>query len=217
VQVSLRWSFFCLKNANTAMHQYFKARPRLLMGLIACAALAACGGGDGQDDSTAQNEGETRANAVATTTGWQWIANENGKFTLSTQRTVRYGANGTYTQKSLAAGTYSCADSLFGRDPARRSTKRCDVYSSSGTTTPTTTTASLAWNASSDVTGYRLYYGTATNTYQQAKGSGVAVGNATSYTVSGLKSGTLYYFAVTAVDSNGNESPYSNEVSKQTP
>jgi len=188
------------------------------MGLIACAVLAACGGGDGQDESLAQNEGDTQATALATTTSsWDLIANENGSFTLSSQRTVRYGISGKWVQKSLAAGTYSCTDSLFGRDPARRSTKRCEAYSSVSTIIPTTATASLAWDASSGVAGYRLYYGTAAHTYQQAKGSGVAVGNATSYTVSDLKSSTLYYFAVTAIDSNGNESPFSSEVSKQTP
>ena len=48
------------------MQNLIEARPGLLMGLIACAALAACGGGDGQDDSAAQNEGDTRANALAT-------------------------------------------------------------------------------------------------------------------------------------------------------
>ena len=201
------------------MHQYFKARPRLLMGLIACAALAACGGGDGQDDSTAQNEGETRANALETTTTstWKWNANEWGKFTLSSQRTVRYGVTGKWVQKTLPAGTYSCTNSFFGKDPAYGTAKHCEVYTSTTTTTPTTATAGLAWNATSGVTGYRLYYGTTSHTYQQAKGSGVAVGNATSYTVSGLKGATLYYFAVTSVDSNGNESPFSNEVSKKTP
>ena len=176
------------------MHQYFKARPRLLMGLIACAALAACGGGDGQDDSTAQNEGETQANALETTTTstWKWIANEWGKFTLSSQRTVRYGVTGKWVQKTLPAGTYSCTNSFFGKDPAYGAAKHCEVYTSTTTTTttPTTATASLVWSAStqSGVIGYRLYYGTAAGNYQQAKGSGIAVGNATSYKLSSLKS-----------------------------
>ncbi|MFO0752337.1 MAG: fibronectin type III domain-containing protein [Thermodesulfovibrionales bacterium] len=41
----------------------------------------------------------------------------------------------------------------------------------------------------------------------------VTVGNVTSYTISGLSGGT-YYFAVTAYDAAGNESSYSNEVSR---
>ena len=177
------------------------------MGLMACAALAVCGGRDSEDESLAQNA----------TGSWGWLADENGSFMLDSQRTVRYGINGKWVQKTLAAGNFSCVDSVFGRDPARRSTKRCEVYSSGGTTTPTPATASLAWDATSGVTGYRLYYGTGPHTYDQALGSGIAVGNATSYTVSGLKGATLYYFAVTSVDSNGNESPFSNEVSKKTP
>ena len=202
------------------MHQYFKARPRLLMGLIACAALAACGGGDGQDDSVAQNEGETQASALATTTGsWTRIAGESQKFSLSSLKTVRYGANGQYVQKTVS-GTGYCTNTFFGRDPMYGIYKTCDVWNaSSGSTTPTTATAATSWVAPTNVAPsyYRIYYGTASRTYQQAKGSGINVGKVLSYNVSGLKSGTLYYFAVTAVDANGNESPYSNEATKQTP
>ena len=41
----------------------------------------------------------------------------------------------------------------------------------------------------------------------------VNVGNSTSCTISALNVGTTYYFAVTAYDSDGNESDFSNEVS----
>ncbi|MES2990224.1 MAG: fibronectin type III domain-containing protein [Pseudomonadota bacterium] len=77
----------------------------------------------------------------------------------------------------------------------------------------------LAWAASTapSVSGYRLYYGTASGSYLQPKGSGIATGNTTTYTVNNLTSKNLYYFAVTAIDANGNESAYSNEASKLIP
>jgi len=78
--------------------------------------------------------------------------------------------------------------------------------------------ATLAWDAVpvTGVSGYRVYYGTAPGTYEQLPGQGIDVGNSTTYTATGLGSGTVYYFAVTAYN-NVTESGYSNEVSKQMP
>ena len=69
----------------------------------------------------------------------------------------------------------------------------------------------LSWNRNSEstVVGYKLHYGNASRTYQTA----LSCGNNTTYTVTGLGAGT-YYFALTASDSAGQESGYSNEVSK---
>lgn len=80
-------------------------------------------------------------------------------------------------------------------------------------------TAVLAWSVSTepDVRGYRVYYGTTSRSYIQARGSGIDTGGATSFTVSGLQSGRTYYFAVTAYDGAGNESGFSSEVSKAIP
>jgi fibronectin type 3 domain-containing protein len=77
----------------------------------------------------------------------------------------------------------------------------------------------LVWGSSSstDTIGYRVYYGTASGSYQQSRGSGIIAGNSTRYAVTGLAGGRTYYFAVTAYDSAGNESAYSAEVSKAIP
>ncbi len=78
--------------------------------------------------------------------------------------------------------------------------------------------ATLSWSAPTtnasgapltDLAGYTLYYGTASGNYTQ----NVGVGSTTSYTVSSLAAGT-YYFAAKAYDTSGNQSAYSNEVSK---
>ncbi|MHB8893999.1 MAG: choice-of-anchor D domain-containing protein [Candidatus Geothermincolia bacterium] len=68
----------------------------------------------------------------------------------------------------------------------------------------------LAWDANTepDVSGYKLYYGTASGTY----GTPINVLNVLTYTVLNLTDGQTYYFAVTAYDTFGNESGYSNEV-----
>lgn len=70
---------------------------------------------------------------------------------------------------------------------------------------------SLAWDPSpsDDVSGYRLHIGSSSRTYS----SHIAVGNQTTYKVTSLTSGT-WFFTVTAFDSAGNESDYSNEVSQ---
>ena len=61
-----------------------------------------------------------------------------------------------------------------------------------------------------------MYYGTASHTYRQALGSGTYT-SATTLTLSSLPSGYTYYFAVTALDAAGMESPYSTEVTKVMP
>jgi len=71
--------------------------------------------------------------------------------------------------------------------------------------------AILTWapNTEPDLAGYNLHYGTVSGTYSVVANAG----NATTYTVTGLGVG-IYYFAVTAYDTSGNESGVSNEVSK---
>ena len=63
----------------------------------------------------------------------------------------------------------------------------------------------------------RLYYGTSSTTLSPPYGSGVNVGNVTSYTVTGLEKGTRYYFNATAVDAQGKESILSNQAFKDIP
>ena len=67
----------------------------------------------------------------------------------------------------------------------------------------------LSWQANQepDISSYNVYYGTQTRNY----GLPIPAGSGTSYTVDNLTEGTTYYFALTAVDTSGNESGYSIE------
>jgi hypothetical protein len=79
--------------------------------------------------------------------------------------------------------------------------------------------ATLSWNKNRerDLAGYKVYYGNSSRTYSQAYGNGDDAGDQTSYTVSNLVEGEIYFFAATAYDFSGNESGYSNEVSYDVP
>ncbi len=77
---------------------------------------------------------------------------------------------------------------------------------------------SLSWDAPTtnedgtpltDLAGYTVYYGIESANYTE----NIDVGNVLTYTVTNLSDGT-YYFAVTAYDTSGNESDYSNEVNE---
>jgi hypothetical protein len=69
-----------------------------------------------------------------TTPQLQQLGKQDGSFTLSKTTVVSYGANNTFNQKTLAAGTYSCTDAFFG-DPIWGVVKGC--YAPADTTQPT--------------------------------------------------------------------------------
>jgi hypothetical protein len=70
----------------------------------------------------------------------------------------------------------------------------------------------LSWqpNAEPDLQEYNVYYGTQSRSY----GPPIPVDKSVTHTLSGLDEGMVYYFAVSAVDNNGNESGFSEEISK---
>jgi len=68
----------------------------------------------------------------------------------------------------------------------------------------------IAWNASSSATGYKVYYGTASGRYN-SPGSPIDVGSVTTNTLTGLSPWQGYFIAVTAYNQYG-ESGYSNEL-----
>jgi ethanolamine utilization microcompartment shell protein EutS len=73
----------------------------------------------------------------------------------------------------------------------------------------------LTWIPSTDanVVGYNVYYGGTSGDYTNK----ISTANTTNTVVSGLTQGVTYYFVVTAYDSSGLESPFSNEASYAIP
>ena len=81
--------------------------------------------------------------------------------------------------------------------------------------TASASTVTLAWDPSADtnVSSYNIYYGGASGSYTNE----ISAGDITSAVVSGLSEGATYFFAATAVDSTGDESDFSNEISYSVP
>jgi hypothetical protein len=85
------------------------------------------------------------------------------------------------------------------------------------TDVPIAHSVSLSWTAStsSNVTGYNVYRGTqASGPYTKLTSSSMV---AVSFTDSAVQAGQTYYYAVTAVDNNNNESAYSNQAQAVVP
>ena len=76
-------------------------------------------------------------------------------------------------------------------------------------------TVSLTWNTStsSNIVGYNVYRGTTSGNYALLK----SMNSNTSYLDASVQSGQTYYYAVTAVNAAGAESPYSNRAQAVIP
>jgi hypothetical protein len=95
------------------------------------------------------------------------------------------------------------------------------VTGTTGTTTPATGNATLSWvpptqnsdgTALTNLAGFNIYYGTDSSALTQT----IQVANpaALGYVITGLATGTTWYFAVTAYTSSGEESAHSAISSK---
>lgn len=83
-----------------------------------------------------------------------------------------------------------------------------------GTGVQTQYTVNLSWTASTQVTGYNVYRGTAPGSYVKINS---ALDPNITYIDSSVVAGTTYYYAATAVNSSGQESGYSTPVTVAIP
>jgi fibronectin type 3 domain-containing protein len=76
-------------------------------------------------------------------------------------------------------------------------------------------TVDLSWNASADAVGYNIFRGTVSGgPYTMINSS---LDGATSYTDSTVVSGNTYYYVTTAVNSESQQSGYSNQATAVIP
>lgn len=84
--------------------------------------------------------------------------------------------------------------------------KSSGVGGGGGASGPPTVTLTWKTSTSANVVGYNVYRGTVSGSY----GLLSSMNSAPSYTDTTVQNGQTYFYVVTAVDSAGTESPYSN-------
>lgn len=120
-----------------------------------------------------------------------------------------------YCEQKLGRASMSLGGSLRIRGLARVLLLCCALLhhpaQASSVTLPAAYNLTLAWEPSPNpvVAGYHLYYGTASGNYTS---SSYITGNLATATIAGLASGVTYYFAITSVDAEGQESAFSSEL-----
>ncbi|MED5622039.1 InlB B-repeat-containing protein [Ideonella sp. BN130291] len=204
--------------------------------------IAGCGGGTGNEeaDNTATAEATDgtataqRFIPIGSSKGYLLTVTPptNGKVTSSLLG-IDCGASATRCAARFTSGsvvtltaTPSSGYKFSGWSGACTGTSTCTVTiagdllvsaafgtSSTPTPPPSVHTVQLSWSPAVEatVTGYKVYHGTQSGVYTDSFASAVT---STSYSTS--VSGS-HFFAVRAVDTNGNESPSSAEVSIAIP
>ena len=213
----------------------------VLLAALLITSLFGCGGGGSAnvDSSTSSNGAQTVTSATLvsiaiTPTNPSIVKDTNQQFiatgTFSDNTTQDITTTVTWNSSDTSVATISNASGSNGlvTSLATGSTTITATSGSvSGTATLTVTVGgfvSLAWDApttktdgsslnpATDLSLYKIYYGTASLMYTTV----VNVTNPGTTTISktlNLSPGT-YYFSVTTVDTSGQESSYSNEVMK---
>jgi predicted phage tail protein len=133
-------------------------------------------------------------------------------------------SNGVFTAPAVTQNTVVYVTASI--NAYRRRTATATVTITAPTTTPTPTPTptptqhivDLSWNfsTSANVTGYNVYRGTTyAGPYSKINSGGLVASSL--YTDSNVSSGNTYYYVVTAVDSSGAESGYSNQTQAVVP
>jgi len=147
---------------------------------------------------------------LAVTSNTSWSVSENASWLTVNPLTASNNSSLTVSVNTATAsvGANSATITLTGGGTTRTVNVTLTLNATS------TSSAALTWdpNTDPDLASYRIYQSTTPGLYGTAIATVPA--GASTYTVTGLTMGSTYYFRITAVDSAGNESLPSNEVSK---
>lgn len=206
--------------------------------LVLSAALQACGGGGSDSPATSSASSSTSgsSNAAPTITGSPATAASPGQaYSFTPKASDPEGARLTFSITGKPSwATFDAATGKLSGTAAAGSYASISISVTDGTNTVslgafainvstsavTTSSATVSWTPPTqrddgtslgNLAGYKIYYGTDPSDLSSI----VAVNSAgvTSFTVDGLTKGT-YYFTITALDSTGLESRFSNLASK---
>jgi hypothetical protein len=159
--------------------------------------------------TASDSDGDTLTFSIANRPSWASFNSSTGALS----GTPASSDVGTYSNIviSVSDGTVSASLSAFS-------------ISVNAQPTPSTGSATINWtppteytdnSALTNIGSYMIYYGTSSGNYPNQ----IAVTNSglTSYTVDNLPGNTTYYFVMTAIDDQGRESSYSNEITRAVP
>jgi hypothetical protein len=136
------------------------------------------------------------------------ILNGSGAVTLSPNQIASVSVQFAPATAGPATGSVTISSNATG-SPASVSLSGTGVA-------PVSHSVALGWGASSSgVAGYNVYRSTVNGSSYSKVNSALLPG--LSYSDSSVTSGTTYYYVATSVDSSGNESVYSNQVSATIP
>ncbi|MDH2429114.1 glycosyl hydrolase family 18 protein [Sphaerisporangium sp. TRM90804] len=193
--------------------------------------VAVTGGGGGGDTTAPSAPGSLRSTGTTSSSvslAWNASTDNVGVTGYNVYRNgtqVGTATGTTYTDSGLSAST-SYTYTVRARDAAGNQSSASNQISATttggggDTTAPSapgslrstgtsSSSVSLAWNASTDnvgVTGYNVY----------RNGTQVGTATGTTYTDSGLSASTSYTYTVRARDAAGNQSSASNQISATT-
>jgi hypothetical protein len=148
------------------------------------------------------NSNVSISSITATGTGFS-VTSGGSAVTLSPNQSTTVGVQFAPAAAGSVTGAVTISSNATGTSGV--------ALSGTGVAAQATHTVALSWGAStSSVAGYNVYRSSVSGS-SYAKINSSLVGGV-GFTDSNVQTGRTYYYVATAVDANGNESVYSNEV-----